>query len=269
MFSEFNTVEPQPVIEIVDQSSGRGPFDSQPRVLCGDCNSSWMTKHEDIAGPALAEMITSPHPTAATEEQCYAIAAWAVAALFIRSRMSKDLPRIRPEIMKRFRTDGLEQAGASVAVLRLANTRAVFPGDAVGSTYISDVDEPDRSVLGLFFFQSIVVAVGIGKFTNYVEKAGIAFNNAALAAWPQCTTTTVPQPAAEVSDRVLVEAFGLEGFSRSTFVAPNHVRGTSKRAVIRVPEALAANEITIDQQLIIATHAFPQVIAKQLSRCFR
>lgn len=263
-----SNVEPMPILELRERASGRGVFDTQPRVLCGDCNSAWMTPFEDVAGPLLAGMISSSEPRSVDEEGAQAVAMWAVAALMIRSTVDPAILRLSSEQMSAFRADGLEAIEASVAVFSMANTRALFSGDAVGSTYASDAEEPESSALCLLFFQRLVVAVGVGKFCDYVRRSARVFASSTALVWPSSTAEQQGWPTrGQVVDSDLLPVLGIEHYSRSMFIPATGVRGSnaSRRTVVRVPEAFTRNEITTDQQLLISMRAFEEIVARGIA----
>ncbi|MEV8339277.1 hypothetical protein [Leucobacter sp. NPDC077196] len=261
-----------PLLDLEERASGRGVFDTQPRVLCGNCNSAWMTPFEDIAGPLLAGMISSSGPRSVDNEEAQAVAMWAVAALMIRSTVDPAIPRLSPERMRVFRAEGWEAIEASVAVFSIANTRAFFSGDAVGSTYISDAYEPEASALCLLFFQQIVVIVGVGKFSCLVQRAASVFAGSAALVWLSSSAEQQGWPTrSQVVDSDLLLMLGVEHHSRSMFVPATRVRGSnaSRRTVVRVPEAFTLNEITTDQQLLTSMRALEEIIAKGLAERYR
>lgn len=263
-----SNIEPMPLLDLEERASGRGVFDTQPRVLCGDCNSAWMTPYEDVAGPLLAGMISSSEPCSVNDEEAQAVAMWAVAALMIRSTVDSAIRRLSPERMRSFRAEGLDAIEASVAVFSIANTRAFFSGEAVGSSYASDSEEPESSALCLLYFQRIVVAVGVGKFSEYVQRAARVFANSVVLVWPTSSAEQQGWPTrSQVVDRALLPALGIEHHSRSMFVPATKVRwsSASRRTVVRVPEAFMRNEITTDQQLLISMRAFEEIVARGLA----
>lgn len=267
-----SNIEPMPLLDLKERAYGRGVFDTQPRVLCGDCNSAWMTPFEDVAGPLIAEMISSSEPRSVDDEEALAVAMWAVAALMIRSTVDPAISRLSPEQMRSFRTNGLEAIEASVAVFSIANTRTFFSGDAVGSSYISDAQEPGASALCLLFFQRVAVAVGVGKFSDHVQRAAHLFASSTALVWPSSSAERQGWPThGQVVDPDLLPALGIEYHSRSTLVPATRVRGsnTSQRTVIRVPEAFTRDEITTDQQLLISMRAFEEIIVKGLAERHR
>lgn len=263
-----SNIEPMPLLDLQERAYGRGVFDTQPRVLCGGCNSAWMTPSEDIAGPLLAEMISGTGTRTVSDDEAQAVAMWAVAALMIRSTVDPAIQRLAPEMMRGFRSEGLDSVEASVAVFSMANTRAFFSGDAVGSSYASDVDEPESSALCLLFFQGIVVAVGVGKFSDLVPLAARTFAKSTVLSWPPGSIENQGWPTrGQVLDRDLLPVLGIQNYSRSMFVPATPVRGsyTSLRTVIRVPEAFMRDEITADQQLIVSMRAFEELVVNGLT----
>lgn len=263
-----SNIGPMPLLDLPERAYGRGVFDTQPRVLCGGCNSAWMTPSEDIAGPLLAEMISGTGTRAVSDDEAQAVAMWAVAALMIRSTVDPAIQRLAPEMMRGFRSEGLDSVEASVAVFSMANTRAFFSGDAVGSSYASDVDEPESSALGMLFFQGVVVAVGVGKFSDLVQLAARTFGKSTVLSWPPGSIENQGWPTrGKVLDRDLLPELGGEHYSRSMFVPATPVRSSnpSRRTVIRAPKALTRDEITTDQQLLLSIPAFEEIVVSGLA----
>lgn len=263
-----SNVEPMLMLDLTERAHGRGVFDTQPRVLCGECNSAWMTLSEDVAGPLLAKMISSSGPDAVGDDEALAVAMWAVAALMIRSTVDPAIRRLASEKMGAFRAGGIGAIDASVAVFSMANTRAFFSGDAVGSTYIADAEEPEDSALALLFFQKIVVAAGVGKFSNLVQRAARVLVRSTALAWPSNGAEHQGWPTrAQVVDSDLLRALGIEQRSRSMFVPATPVRrsNASRRTVIRVPEPFTRNEITTDQQLLMSMRVFEEIVTRGLT----
>lgn len=252
----------------MEKSYGRGPFDTQPRVLCGPCNSAWMTKYEDVAGPLLARMISASDNLTVSDVEARAVAVWAVAASLIRSTADDSIPRLSPELMRKFREHGPEAIGARVAVLSFANNRALFHGHAVGSTYISDAEEPGQSALGLLFLRTIVVVVGFGKFARRVELAGHVFNPAVVCSWPTGGPNQGWPTRAALLDSALMLGVGITDYPRSASVPATPIRWSSgsKRSVIRVPQAFTSAEVTSDRGLISSIEVFREIIATELGR---
>lgn len=269
IIGETDLTTPQPVLSLIEQSYGRGAFDTQPRVLCADCNNAWMTRFEDIAAPLLARMIGSSDPFSIAEGDARAVANWAFAALIIRSTVDKGIPRLSPKLMERFRSSGADGVQVHVAVLSMANTRALFSRIAIGSTYIADRDAPHESAMALLFFDTIVVAVGVGKFADMVGRAVRVSWKAVALAWPWRPESSSWPTHSEMLDSALLPSLGVQDFSRSMFVAPMQPRGRQARSVIRVPEAFLSEEITTDQQLILAMDAFEEIAARRLAQSWR
>lgn len=272
LMAAASNVEPMPTIDLEERAHGRGVFDTQPRVLCGTCNSAWMTPHEDLAGPLLADMIRSSGPRVVEHHEALAVGIWAVAALMIRSTVDPAIQRLSPDTMRAFRLRGIGAIDASVAVFSIANTGAFFDGDAVGSTYVSDAEAPREHALALFFFQKIVVVAGVGTFSASVQRATRAFGSGTVLTGPPYSAGQQGWPTrGDVVDRDLLPALGIEQHSRSMFVPATPVRDSnvSRRTVVRVPEAFMRSELTSDQQLLTSMHAFEEIVARRIATHLR
>ncbi len=238
---------PEQVVELTEKAYGRGPFDTQPRVLCGECNSAWMTAYEDVAGPLLAKMITTSEQVTVSYAQARAVATWALAAMLIRSTVDASIQRLDNGFMREFREHGFDAVQAQVAVLSLANGRTLFSGDAVGSTYIFDAEGPGESALGLIFLGKVVVAVGVGKFAWHVRCAAHVLRSGVVLSLPEVYSHQGWPTKGDVRDDVLLPALGVKDQPRSLFVPSTPVRGSagSKRTVVRVPRGFAVNDIDL------------------------
>ncbi|MBS3181932.1 hypothetical protein [Leucobacter manosquensis] len=251
VMGEAATSSPGPVLELTEKAHGRGPFDTQPRVLCGTCNNAWMTKYEDITGPLLAKMICMSEQTTVTDEQAHAVATWALAAMLIRSTVDVAIQRLASDFMRAFREHGIQAVEAQVAVFSLANSRALFSGVAVGSTYISDIEGPEESALGLIFLKEIVVAVGAGKFAWLVQRAAHVLSSGVALTWPEVQPHQGWPTRGEVHDDALLLALGIKVPSRSMFVPSTPVRRStgSIRKVVRVPAGFDVKDINMVSDL--------------------
>lgn len=248
IMGELSSLEPQLIVDLTQKSYGRGTFDTQPKVLCGPCNNAWMTSYENVAGPLLARMIEGSETLRVNDGEARAIATWAAAATLIRSMADMSIQHLSPDLMREFRQHDLEAVGARVSVLSLANSRTLFAGDAVGSTYIFDADEPTQSALGLVFLKNLVVAVGFGRFAWHVEKASQVLSSALVLTWPNNGSHQGWPTTGEVLDSTLMSAFGVKDLPRSMFIPATPIRGSagSERSVVRLPQAFTSTDVTMD-----------------------
>lgn len=239
-----------------DVGFGRGPFDAQPKVLCARCNSAWMTQYEDVAGPILARMITASDAFDISEDEMHAIATWALAALMIRSTIDKSLLQLSTSMMHDFRAHGIAGIDAAVAVLSYSTTNALFSGPAVGSTYVFDPEQPHTSALAVFYFKSVVVVSGVGPWAGNVWDAVRLCKRSVAASWPWDESHASWPPPTSLIDSALFPALRIDGLSREMFVPPSIPRGTTTRALVRLPETGTPGASELEQTQAAAARAY-------------
>jgi hypothetical protein len=74
------------------------------RVVCGGCNSGWMSALEDTAKPMLTALITS-QPRALTSDDLEVLARWVALKVMVAECDIRDLAVTPPDVRKRFKAD--------------------------------------------------------------------------------------------------------------------------------------------------------------------
>jgi hypothetical protein len=181
--------------ELSTWNNGAHMLDTQPRVLCAECNNEWMNDLEEVATPLVASMIRRDTMRVGAED-LRSIAEWALAAAIVRAELTDRIKSVDAELALHFRTNGLNDLPVSVGLYRIERPVGSPVAQKIASSVVHDAD--DGNVPGhmiAFWLDTVGIVINTEDFVGRGERSLKLFRRAAIRAWPQPDSMDWPPPA--------------------------------------------------------------------------